>query len=126
MEVINVSGKSLSVKNFISPTRSIPGNEILPMYLQLWLIVPGFGFCFQDLQNLNQFLFNFFSQTEALDDWLGPWISFLWLLFLIISAFSVRMIYKTFIKFRDTLTYRDTNEEYQFKGQSQIFQITFI
>jgi len=55
------------------------------------------------------------SQTEALDDWLGPWISFLWFLFLCISAFSIRMIYKTFIKFRDTLTYRDSDDEYQFK-----------
>ena len=93
---------------------------------------PGLGFCFQDLRPLiddrmhDLNLTPFFSQTEALDDWLGPWISFLWLLFLIISAFSVRMIYKTFIKFRDTLTYRDHNEEYQFKGQSQILKITFI
>ena len=60
-----------------------------------------------------------------MDDWLGPWISFLWFLFLCISAFSIRMIYKTFIKFRDTLTYRDNDDEYQFKGQSQIFKISF-
>jgi len=65
------------------------------------------------------------SQTEALDDWLGPSISFLWFLFLCISAFSIRMIYKTFIKFRDTLTYRDNDDHYQFKGQSQIFKISF-
>ena len=33
--------------------------------------------------------------------------------------------YKTFIKFRDTLTYRDNDDEYQFKGQSQILKISF-
>ena len=60
-----------------------------------------------------------------MDDWLGPWISFLWFLFLCISAFSIRMIYKTFIKFRDTLTYRDSDDEYQFKGQGQIFKSLF-
>jgi len=60
-------------------------------------------------------IFNCESQTEKLDDWLGPWICFLWLLFLCISIFSVRMIYKTFIVFRDTLTYKDKNGEFTFK-----------
>jgi len=55
------------------------------------------------------------SQTEHLDDWLGPWISFLWLLFLIISVFCSRMIYKTFITFRNTLTVLNQNGDREFK-----------
>lgn len=54
------------------------------------------------------------SQTESLDDWLGPWVSFLWLVFLIASIFSVRMIYKTYVKFRDTIA-RRTGKTYEFK-----------
>merc|ERR1719431_1588537 len=57
------------------------------------------------------------SQTETLEDWLGPWISFLWLIFLLISIFAVRMLYVTFIQFRDTLTYKDDAGEYQFKEE---------
>jgi len=49
-----------------------------------------------------------------LDDWLGPWISFLWLLFLIGSVFAVRMLYKTYIKFRDAIS-RRTEEGYIIK-----------
>jgi len=59
--------------------------------------------------------YNCVRQTDHLDDWLGPWISFLWLLFLLVSIFSTRMIYKTFITFRDTLTVLDVRGERQFK-----------
>lgn len=55
------------------------------------------------------------SQTETLDDWLGPWISFLWLMFLLASAFSIRILYKTYIKFRDTLAYKKDDGDYEFR-----------
>ena len=59
--------------------------------------------------------YNCIRQTEILDDWLGPWISFLWFLFLIASGFSIRMLYKTYVKFRDTLAERKEDGEYEFK-----------
>ena len=50
------------------------------------------------------------SQTVDLDDWLGPWISFLWLLFLFAFAFAVRMLYKTYVKFRNTISNKENGE----------------